>query len=321
MFATKKDAFGCKVTHQIIHPEYVIVFDELGGNTSQKGDGNVGGQLMLCERGKTPQLKISTRDKHYTMMGLTSINGKPVMCVVIFAGKCPNVLCETGLDLHAPTVGEPSDPEFFEQNSVPGKRFPCGPTCEYLGNQVPCFCAWTEKGGVTSEVLVKMLATLDEYEVFDREHGIVPFLIADGHGSRFELDFLEYICEPKHEWALCIGVPYGTALWHVGDSPEQNGAMNMASVEKKRNIVHDNEKHMRSSPYIAPHEIMNVVIAGCKKFFGCYDHCFVLLTLLFVLLSVYTFFCFNVLLPCLKDCFPDTYVSCFEQITCCKFFH
>ena len=116
----EKDAFGCKVTHQIIHPEYVIVFDELGGNTSQKGDGNVGGQLMLCERGKTPQLKISTRDKHYTMMGLTSINGKPVMCVVIFAGKRPNALCETGLDLHAPTVGEPSDPDFLEKTRVQG---------------------------------------------------------------------------------------------------------------------------------------------------------------------------------------------------------
>ena len=67
----EKDAFGCKVTHKITRPEYVIVFDELGGNRSQKVDGNVGGQLMLCERGKTLQRKFSTREKHYTMMGLT----------------------------------------------------------------------------------------------------------------------------------------------------------------------------------------------------------------------------------------------------------
>ena len=258
----EKDAFGCKVTHKITHPEYVIVFYELGGNTSQKSDGNVGGQLMLCERGKIPQREISICDKLYTMIGLTALNREPVMCVVIFAGKRPNELCETGLDLYAPTVGEPSDPDFFENNSGPGKRFPGGPTCEYLGKKVPCFCAWTEKGGVTSEVLVKMLQTLDKYEIFDREHGIVPFLIADGHGSRFELEFLQCICNPKNELALCIGVPYGTALWQVGYLPEKNGAMNMASVEKKRDIVHCNEKNMRTSPYIAPHDIMNIIIAG-----------------------------------------------------------
>ena len=32
------EAFGCKVTHDIIHPDYAIVLDEVGGNTNQKGD-------------------------------------------------------------------------------------------------------------------------------------------------------------------------------------------------------------------------------------------------------------------------------------------
>ena len=155
------------------------------------------------------------------MMGLTSLTREPVMCIIIFAGKCPNALCETGLDLHSPTVGEPSDPDFFKNKSGPGKRFPGKPTCIYLGKMVPCFCAWTEKGGVTSEVLVKMLQTLDKYEVFDREHGIVPFLVANGHGSRFELEFLQYICDPEYEWAPCIGVPCGTVLWRVGNSPKK----------------------------------------------------------------------------------------------------
>ena len=70
----------------------MIVFDELGGNTSQKHDGNVEGQLILCERGNTPQRKISTRGKHYTMMGVTSLTGEPVMCIIIFAGRRPNAL-------------------------------------------------------------------------------------------------------------------------------------------------------------------------------------------------------------------------------------
>ena len=38
----EEEAFGCKVTHHIICPEYAIVLDEVGGNTNQKGDGNVG---------------------------------------------------------------------------------------------------------------------------------------------------------------------------------------------------------------------------------------------------------------------------------------
>ena len=52
-----EDSFGCKVTHNITHPDYVIVMDEVGGDTNQKGDGNIGGELMMCERGKTQQKK------------------------------------------------------------------------------------------------------------------------------------------------------------------------------------------------------------------------------------------------------------------------
>ena len=87
-----------------------------------------------------------------------------------------------------------------------------------------------------------MLTKLDQLKKFPRDNGTLPFLIADGHGSRFELPFLDYICNPEHEWAMCIGVPYGTVLWQVGDSPEQNGAMNMASVKNKRDIMQDNKK-------------------------------------------------------------------------------
>ena len=228
----EKTSFGCKVTHRITRPEMVICFDELGGNTSQKGDGHVGGQLLLCETGKTPQVKISTRDKHYTIMGLATLTGEPVMCVVIFAGTKPNPLCKTGLDLSAETFGSPDDHDYFKKNSGPGKRFPGGPTCKYLGKEVPCFCAWSEKGGVIAEILMRMLGTLEKLQVFSHKDAI-PFLVCDAHGSRFKLAFLEYINNPRHKWAVCIGVPYGTALWQVGDSSEQNGAMNVASVVEK----------------------------------------------------------------------------------------
>ena len=68
--------------------------------------------------------------------------------------------------------------------------------------------------------LKDILRTLDELEVFPRVNGLKPFLLVDGHGSRLEIPFLEYINEPDHEWVVCIGVPYGTDLWQVGDSKE-----------------------------------------------------------------------------------------------------
>lgn len=47
--------------------------------------------------------------------------------------------------------------------------------------------------------------------------------LLDGQGSCFGFDFLSYIIDKQHPWSVCIGVPYGTAIWQVGDSTEQNG--------------------------------------------------------------------------------------------------
>ena len=44
-------AQGCKMTHEITHPEYCIVMDEVRGNINQTGDGYVGTEKYLCEKG------------------------------------------------------------------------------------------------------------------------------------------------------------------------------------------------------------------------------------------------------------------------------
>ena len=36
---------------------------------------------------------------------------------------------------------------------------------------------------------------------------------------------------------MCIGVPYGTALWQVGDSKEQNGSFNIAMYRAKKDLL------------------------------------------------------------------------------------
>ena len=209
----EKDLLRCKVTHDVTDPDYVICMDEVGGNTSQKGDGHLGGELMLCETGKSPQRKVNTKNKHYTVLGLTTLSGKPVMCCIIFAGLRENALCETGLDLTAEIIGETSDDDFLEKNTGKGKAFPGGPTCHFNGKVVPCFCRWSEKGSITTEILRDILATLDILEVYPRTGGRIPCVLLDGHGSRFGLPFLEYITNPLHEWCILIGVPYGTTLW------------------------------------------------------------------------------------------------------------
>jgi len=136
------------------------------------------------------------------------------MCVVILAGVECIPIVETGLDLSTPVAGNVSDPEFFRSNSGPGKRFPGGPIYRFKNREIPCLTRWSKKGGITSEILIDILQTLDETQIFDedRENGVKPLMLVDGHSSRFELPFLRYISNDSREWTVVIGVPYGTAL-------------------------------------------------------------------------------------------------------------
>ena len=78
---------------------------------------------------------------------------------------------------------------------------------------------------------------MDYYGVCNRSQGRKPFLLLDGHGSRFQESFLSYVINPRHEWVVCIGVPYGTALWQVGDSSEQNGSYKVALAQAKSELI------------------------------------------------------------------------------------
>ena len=73
--------------------------------------------------------------------------------------------------------------------------------------------------------------------------------------------------DPAHEWAVCIGVPYGTALWQVGKSAEQNVHFNMASVVEKRKIMQSKDEYMYDHPTIKPYEIIQIVNAAWSKSF------------------------------------------------------
>jgi hypothetical protein len=104
-----------------------------------------------------------------------------------------------------------------------------------------------------------MLAHMDKTGIFAQDTGPPPFLIIDGHGSRFDLLFLEYINNPEHNWNVCIGVPYGTSYWQVGDSTEQNGCYKMAITKAKRELL------TKKADYRQEFSLNKVDIVGIEK--------------------------------------------------------
>jgi hypothetical protein len=112
-----------------------------------------------------------------------------------------------------------------------------GSQCNFNEVDVACFCCCSENGSINANLLVEMLKTMDSLKVFDRSDKVSPFLLLDGHGSRFELPFLQYINNPLTHWNVCVGVPYGTLYWQVGDSSEQNICFKMALTKYKRDLL------------------------------------------------------------------------------------
>ena len=152
------------------------------------------------------------------------------MCAVIFACKAMDASWALGLDPCAPWVGD--DPNFTSNHGV-GMQYPMGPICEFAGQEIEMFCCCSESGLITAKLLADMLRYLDKYNIFDCSDGVPPFLILDAHGSRFDLQFLEYINLPLHKWNVCIGVPHGTSYWQVGDSTKQSGVLQNALGQRE----------------------------------------------------------------------------------------
>jgi hypothetical protein len=68
----EEQAFGLKSPYELIHPDWLLFVDEVGSNTSQAKDGNVGGQFYLCSVDGRPQQCAATKDAHFTMLGFTA---------------------------------------------------------------------------------------------------------------------------------------------------------------------------------------------------------------------------------------------------------
>jgi hypothetical protein len=107
-----------------------------------------------------------------------------------------------------------------------------GPTCFYNGKEIPCFYGSSPKALITSDLLANMLKYLDDLRVYDCTVAH-PFLLLDCHHSRMMLPFLRYICNPRHKWYSCFGVPYATHVWQVADASGLNGAYKIELAKAK----------------------------------------------------------------------------------------
>lgn len=241
----EQDSCGFKTPIKINRPDMCILFDEVGCNLSQENDGAVGGEKYIYTVTDQPYQSVATRSHHFTCLGVTRLDGILLMCVIIITGKHRDVTVESGIDwtklddIDPVEMDNSNEFEFFESNYGANKLFPGGPSCDFKGTEVPAFATFSEGGGIDGWILREIFRRIDRLGLYDkdRKNGIFPFALVDGHQSRFELKFLEYINNPKTKWNVTIGVPYGTALWQVGDSLEQNGTFKMNLTNEKKNYL------------------------------------------------------------------------------------
>jgi hypothetical protein len=107
-----------------------------------------------------------------------------------------------------------------------------------------------------------MIKYLDRLGVYDRSN-CSPFLLLDGHHSRMQLLFLDYINSNEHKWFVCFGVPYATHLWQVNYASGLNGAFKIKITKAKCTFV----QHL-NAPKFEPTDIVPLTNMAFPKSFG-----------------------------------------------------
>jgi hypothetical protein len=93
---TQAEAYGRKTQYSLLHPEYLVMVDEVGEDISQQGYGNAGGQKFMAANDMRAQVRNSCKDNHFTILGFTAANGQPTMCAIVIAASKLKVTDVTG---------------------------------------------------------------------------------------------------------------------------------------------------------------------------------------------------------------------------------
>ena len=153
---------GLPTKYALTKPEFLLFVDETGCNTNQLNDGKVGGELFIMPKniGDGAAPAGATTDLHFTVLPFISGTGEPVLCAIIFKSEQQiseiPVNWKTGIDLTCDNADDMA------------KVAAGGPTCTYLGKEIPCFYGTSPKASITSQLLADMLKFLDTLGVYDR---------------------------------------------------------------------------------------------------------------------------------------------------------
>ena len=108
------------------------------------------GNIPVYQGWSTPTESCCTKDAHFTILGFTTGNGKPLMCAIIFAEKSVKDDRKTGFDPFVKWIGEEHE---IEKNMGEGKALPLGPECLLNGKIISCFCCCSDSGTITGTLL------------------------------------------------------------------------------------------------------------------------------------------------------------------------
>jgi hypothetical protein len=193
-------------------------------------DGKVGGEVFILPKnsGDAAAPIGATTDIYFTMLPFISGTGVPVLCAMIFKSELSiseiPLSWKLGIDI---TVSN-------EEANNMEKVARSGPTCFFLGKEIPCFYRTSPKASITSQLLADMLKYLDQLGIYNWSVAY-PFLLLDGHHSQMIRPFLEYINDLEHKWVGCFGVPYATHVWQVADASSLNGCFKIELTKQNKN--------------------------------------------------------------------------------------
>jgi hypothetical protein len=115
-------------------------------------------------------MRTAHNDCHFTMLGFSLANGRPLLCVIIVA--CSEIDAKIrmmGLQSWYEVEGEGAVMENLEINSHgTEKYFPFGLTCTIDGEKIPKFMGCSKRGGITTEILMEAMAHIDSSNLFNR---------------------------------------------------------------------------------------------------------------------------------------------------------
>jgi hypothetical protein len=147
--------------------------NEFEDNTSQKNDGNVGGQKFVVGKNEWALIHAPYADKDFMVLGFTTADGNPVCCVIILAGSESRANHILGCQPWANVDGDASD--IHKNSQGLDKFYPCGPKFTQIGKGVDTFFTMSEHESIDNEILTLMMQHLNRSLQLDQSEAIHPF--------------------------------------------------------------------------------------------------------------------------------------------------